>query len=154
MRGPLRRLAVLALIGAASASCIRVYSGRSGIRADPLYLEERGEAVFERYGIPVAERFVDYRVHSGPFMVDDVWGRGAIEDRVHCDLDSRGDPLARGARVRMTVTLDVAYGETGSRIALASSGRTMPILESEGTARCRLRAPFVEEVLGAIAGNP
>ena len=71
-------LALLALVVAPAAGCIRMYNARSEIRADPLTVERHAEAVFTSYLIPVAERAANNRVESGWFVAGDVWGGDAI----------------------------------------------------------------------------
>lgn len=149
MRDP-ASLALIALVGLLTG-CINLYSSRSSIRADPMTVERQGEAVFTLYQIPVSERAANGRVESGRFVVQDFWGRAVIEDRVYCGLDSEGEPLALGSRVEMSVTLKIAYRSSGTRIALGSEGRTLPDSEGQDAAHCRLKTPFVQELLDAVA---
>ncbi len=146
-------LALLVLAVAPATGCIRMLNTRSDIRADPATVERHAETVFARYLIPVTEHVANNRVESGRFAASDVWGASAIRDRVDCGFDADGMPASVAARVEMSVTLGVAYRNTGTRISLDSTGRTVPDAEGGDSRRCRLADPFAQELLTAIAGR-
>ncbi len=148
---PTHRLApalpILTLL--ALGACAGLGQSRGGIGADRYTLEERGAIVFAQYQIPVAERRPDGRVRSGTFLVEEVWDRFMVADRVYCDGDAEGNTLAFNSRIRMSVLLRASDG----RIVLSSEGRTVEVPEGGKAVRCRLSEPFVDELLTAIAGH-
>lgn len=146
-------LALMVLVVVPATGCIRMLNTRSDIRADPLTVERHAETVFAGYLIPVTEHVANNRVESGWFAASDVWGPDAIRERVDCGFDAEGMPATVAARVELSVTLRVAYRNTGTRIGLDSTGRTVPGSEDQDSRRCRLSDPFAQELLTAIAGQ-
>ena len=151
MATPVQRLGVPALFAAAAASCVSFTPART-VTQDALFLEDRGEVVFDQYLIPVSERGTDFRVRSGPFRADELWGAGEVAERVHCGPDDVGNSLMRGAPVLLSVELRLSDRPYGTRLSIDSRGHTVKEAEHERTAECRLKEPFVEELLTAIAG--
>lgn len=143
---------ILFALAVGGAGCIQLFHSRSGIQADPITIERQAEAVFAQYLIPVAERAANYRVESGWFVANDVWGQDAIAQRVDCGSDAEGLPATAGSRIELAVTLRVDYRSTGTRLRITSEGRTVPTVEDQDTRRCALSEPFVQELLTAVAG--
>jgi hypothetical protein len=146
----LLRLGIPALLAWTAASCITFSPARTA-RLDPLTLERRGEGAFVQYLIPVSERVINYRVRSGPFRADEVWGPG-VADRVACGGDQTANLLAHGMPVELHVEVRISPRSTGTRVYLDSSGHTVPYDEDDPAVPCRLNAVFAEELLTVIAG--
>lgn len=153
---PLHRLAGPALVALVAMACLSPRLARSGLTASPHAAELRGAQVFDAHGIPVLERTIDGWVLSGTFFVNEVWGGGAVAERVSCGGPEFDDTFHDIREIRLSVTLRVRAlaGMDGPRtsVSIGSRGRTVPHSEDGERMRCRLRAAFVEQMLDAVAG--
>ena len=145
------RLLLLGSLTLASVGCLGTHVYYSGLQIPPRTLEQRGEAAFNQYRIPLAERQWDSRVRSGWFRADEAWGRGMAEGRLICGGTQVVD-RAPFSVVELSVTLKISSRMDGSRVGLYSDGRALVDEEEDRWMRCQLSEDFANEVLAAVTG--